>query len=386
MASTYKALPFAAAELDARLANLRAKMAARGLDGLVLSAPENLYYLTGYDTTGFHSFFQVMVIAGDGEPAIFTRHLEIINFEGTAHRTRGVGYQDHEEPAAALAALLGEMGLARARIGFEKLVPWLTVGVYEALAAALPDARIEDASGLVEELRSIKSPAEVAYMRQAARYTEAGMRAGLDTARVGATDNDVAAAIIAARVRAGSGFMRSPTYVLVGARTELTHQTWQGDRIAAGDLVYIEQGGCARHYAAPLMRTAVVGKASARIREIADASRRSLDAVIAETRPGRPIEDVDAINRALIAEAGLSDYYRHRTGYGVGLDFLTWIERNGMSFNRGNKAPFAPGMTFHLPIVFFVPGVGGIGFSETVLVTEDGCEAITDFPRELEIG
>ena len=179
---------------------------------------------------------------------------------------------------------------------------------------------------------------------------------------------------------------RSPTYVLVGPRTELTHQTWQGDRIAADDLVYVEEGGCARHYAAPLMRTAVVGKASDRVQEIADASRRSLDAVIAAMRPGRKIEEVDAINRALIAEAGLSDYYRHRTGYGVGIDFLIWIERNGMSFNRGNTTPFAPGMTFHLPIVFFVPGVGGIGFSETVLVTEDGCEAITDFPRELEIG
>ena len=386
MPPTYKELPFAGAEFDARLTALRGKMAARGLDALVLSAPENLYYLTGYDTTGFHSFFQAMVIAGEGDPAILTRYLEVINFEGTAHRTRGVGYQDHEEPAAALAALLDGMGLTRARIGFEKRVPWLTVGVYEAAAAALPDSHIEDSSGLVEALRSIKSPAEIAYMCQAARYTEAGMRAGLDAARVGATDNDVAAAIIEARVRAGSGFLRSPTYVLVGSRTELTHQTWQGDRIASGDLVYVEQGGCARHYAAPLMRTAVVGKASARVREIADASQRSLDAVIAETRPGRPIEDVDAINRALIAEAGLSDYYRHRTGYGVGIDFVTWIERNGMSFNRGNRAPFAPGMTFHLPIVFFVPGVGGIGFSETVLVTEDGCEAITDFPRELEVG
>ena len=158
MPPIYKELPFAGAEFDARLAGLRGKMAARGLDALVLSAPENLYYLTGYDTTGFHSFFQAMVIAGEGDPAILTRYLEVINFEGTAHRTRGVGYQDHEEPAAALAALLDGMGLAQSCIGFEKLVPWLTVGVYEAAATALPGARIEDASGLVEELRSIKSP------------------------------------------------------------------------------------------------------------------------------------------------------------------------------------------------------------------------------------
>ena len=383
MVAEFKRLPFEPAEFDVRRARVRELMAEAGFDALVLSAPENLYYLSGYETTGFHSFFQVMLFAGEDSPVVYTRFLEAINAEGTAYDTVGTGYRDHEDPALGLAALLREKGLAKARIGFEKLVPWLTVKTFEDTRAQLPDARMDDCSGLVERARMIKSPAEIAYMRQAARYTEAGQQAGWDAVAPGVRDNDIAAAILAARVVAGSGFMRTPTYVLVGKRTALAHQLWQGDVVETGDLIYVEQGGNARRYPAGLMRTAVCGQASDRQRFVAETMIDCLNRTIDEIRPGEPIEDVDANNRARMESAGLTEYFRHRTGYGIGIEFLTWIERGGMSFDRGNRAPFQPGMTFHLVPIVFVPGLGGIGFSETVLVTETGAEAITNFPREL---
>ena len=378
-----KKLPFETTEFDQRRAKVRDIMTAEGYDALVLSAPENLYYLSGYETTGFHSFFQVMVLTGDGSPVVYTRHLEAINTQGTAYDTVGIGYQDHEDPATGLVELLAELKVEAGRIGFEKTVPWLLVKVYEDTTRQLPNATVADCSGLVERVRMIKSPAEVAYMRRAAKYSEAGQSAAWAAVKPGVRDNDIAAALLAARVTAGSGFMRTPTYVLVGRRTALAHQLWQGDVVEEGDLIYVEQGGNERRYAAGLMRTAVCGKASDRQRSVATTMIDCLNRTIEEMKPGEPIEDVDLNNRRRIEKAGLSDYYRHRTGYGIGIDFVTWIERNGMSFNRGNKAPFQPGMTFHLVPVVFIPDLGGIGFSETVLVTETGAEAITDFPREL---
>ena len=235
-------LPFQGAEFHRRLNRLTAKLNERGLDAMVTFVQENQYWLCSYETTGFHSFPQGLIVTADGAKLLVTRQLEIENATDNAFELPAVGYQDGEDPGTAIAGGLREMGLEKAKVGLEKKTPWLTVEISETLASATPGAYLEDCSGIIERLRSVKSAAEIDYMRSAARCVGAAVNAGVETVGAGVTEFEIASAVSAARVKAGSHFTRNPTYITSGARSALGHATWTGRIVEPGDIVYFEFG------------------------------------------------------------------------------------------------------------------------------------------------
>src|SRR5436309_4193496 len=138
MAYTSEA-PFTRDEYGARLAAARAGMAAAGLEVLVACAPENLYYLTGYASTG-HFAVQALLIGLEGEPVLITRDLETPNVTATYVYERQVAYRDHHEPIGVLARELRELGAERRRIGLEKSYRYLSIANLERLETLLPQA------------------------------------------------------------------------------------------------------------------------------------------------------------------------------------------------------------------------------------------------------
>jgi Xaa-Pro dipeptidase len=378
-------LPFDAAEYERRQATLRLRMEERRLDAVLLSGPENQYYVTGYETTGFHSFPQTLIVPRAAPPLLVTRRLEEGN-AAAAYALACRGYRDDEDPAEALALALHDLGLADKNIGVEKAVPWLTVRLFEGLQHALLSAKLIDVSGLVELLRAVKSPAEIAYMRQAAVAVAAGMRAGLAAIREGVNEREIAAVVFPARILAGSHFVRNPTYITAGPRSALAHATWLDRTLARGDVVFLEMGANVRHYDAALIRSAVVGPPTEQLRRAAEASSAGLTAAIATVRAGIPASAVYRATRDAIAREGCDQFFLHRAGYGIGIEFLTWIERGGISLDAGSPTILQPNMTLHLVPYLLLPGLGSVGFSETVCVTETGCEVLTKCPRVLTEG
>ena len=378
-------LPFDASEYDARQATLRVRMDERGLDAVLLSGPENQYYVTGYETTGFHSFPQTLIVPRTGRPLLVTRRIEQGN-AAAAYALESRGYRDDENPAEVLALTLRDLGLAERTLGVEKAVPWLTVRLFEGLQQALPRARFVDVSGLVELMRAVKSPAEIAYMRQAATAVAAGMRAGLAAIREGGNEREIAAAVFPARILAGSHFVRNPTYITAGPRSALAHATWLGKTLARGDVVFLEMGANVRHYDAALIRTAVVGSPGEPLRRAAAASIAGLTAALETVRAGIPACEVYRATRDAIAKEGCAEFFLHRAGYGIGIEFLTWIERGGVSLDAGSQTILETNMTLHLVPYLLLPGLGSVGFSETVCVTETGCDVLTRCPRTLTEG
>ena len=378
------ALPFEAAEYEQRMDRLTGAIEARGLDGMVTFVQENQYWICGYETTGFHSFPQALIVTAAGSKLLVTRQLEIENATDNAYALPAVGYRDDEDPGSAIARGMVEMGLAKGRIGLEKKTPWVTVQVYEALLDSAPDADFADCSGMVELLRSVKSPAEIAYMREAARCVGAAMRAGVDAVHAGASEFEVAAAVSHARVAAGSHFTRNPTYVASGARSALGHASWIGRDIERGDVVFFELGANVRHYDSALIRCAVAGPATDEMKACHEASCAALDAVLSALKPGALAKDVNAAAVAAFDRRGYAGRFDHRVGYGIGVEFLTWIERGGLSLDAGSTQVIEPSMTVHLIPFFKTPGQYSIGVSETALVTETGNEVLeTGCPREL---
>jgi Xaa-Pro dipeptidase len=360
-------------------------MEARELDAVLLSGPENQYYVSGYETTGFHSFPQTLIVPRSGPALLVTRRLEEGN-AAAAYALECRGYRDDEDPADGLARALRDLGLAERTLGVEKAVPWLTVRLFEGLQRALPRAKLVDVSGLVELMRAVKSPAEIAYMRQAAVAVAAGMRAGLAAIRDGVNERDIAAAVFPARILAGSHFVRNPTYITAGPRSALAHATWLGKTLARGDVVFLEMGANVRHYDAALIRTGSVGRPGDLLRRAADASLAGLTAALATVRAGIPASDVYRATREAIAKEGCEQFFLHRAGYGIGIEFVTWIERGGVSLDAGSPTILETNMTLHLVPYLLLPGLGSVGFSETVCVTDGGCEVLTNCPRALVEG
>lgn len=379
-AKVAKDLAFPVEEFQQRLGRIRKAMAATGLDVLLVHTPENIYYLSGYQTAGYYCY-QCLVVPATGDPMHVTRGTEETNAKALSWIDRSTSYMDHEDPVEVTAASLRDEGFARTRIGVEKISWFLTVAHFERLRALLPEVAFADGSGIVEAGRLVKSEREIAYIRRAARAAEAGTEAGLAAIHEGATEDEVAAEVQRATTLLGSEYPGLPVFVASGVRSSFADATWSGRRIERGDPVLLEISGCVKRYSAALMRSAVVGAPSRQLQKMADVSREALEEMLAAVRPGRPLGDVWQVWADAITRGGFEGRFK-RTGYSIGVNFPPdWGEGYIRSFKRGEARLLEPNMTFHIPSLVKIYGVADMGNSETVRVTTDGCELLTNFER-----
>ena len=370
-------------EYDSRLAAVRRGMAARDVDALLLFSPANLFYLTGFNTAGF-SNYACLIVPADAPPTLVLRQLESAVAEAT---TTGLGailaYEDHERPADVIGRALRESGLADSRLAAERNSPLTTVQSYLQLQDVV-GRELADGSGIVDDVRVIKSPLEIGHIRTAARCSEAGMRAAIDAVAEGRTENHVAAASYAAMVEAGSEFFSSQPIVTAGAKSGIAHTTFHRGHLRRGDTVLIEIGAAWERYSAPLMRTVVVGAPSRDVERMHATCVEALEATIAAIRPGVTSAEVQGVAQGIIDRAGYGPHFRKRIGYSVGGGFpSTWGEGHIMDIKHNDDRPLCAGMVFHVPPALREHRKFGMGVSETVVVTEQGAETLTSFSREL---
>ena len=372
-------LPFTLEEYQARLRRLEMTMTTDGLDALLVAAPEDLFYLTGFRSMDIFRF-QVLVVRPGSEPVMVIRRVAKASFDSTAWTKRVVTYTDDQDPAGALRSVLSERDVASGRIGVPMQSPYFTPHALEHVRHALPAIQWVDASSLVSRLRLVKSTAELGYIREACRYAEAALLAGVTACRPGRTENHVAAAMLAAMIEAGSETPAKNPLIGAGPRSAFGHVSWEGGPIRAGEPVFLEPGACVRRYHAALMRCAVPGVPRPEHRHWAVACREAVNAAIRAMRPGVSAETIDAACRGTVEAAGLTHLFHHRTGYSIGLGFSNWIE--DLSLRPRESTALQAGMVFHL-VPFLTDGQAGIAVSEMVLVTEDGAERLTRLPQDL---
>lgn len=362
-------------EFEARLARVQAALRANGHDALLAFMPETVTWLTGFFTRGYTTF-QFAIVPANGLPTVVCRDVEEYYLDSTCVFPGRVMWTDSDDRvavgAAAIRAALGE----HVRLAVE-LAAWpLSVARYEALRALLPGATWHDASRLVTEMRFVKSPAEIAYQRRAGRAAEAGMQAAIATARAGNTEREMAAEICAAMIRAGSD-LPGPGVLSSGERAFHLHGGYSDRVLAHGDIVQVETTPNVRHYHARFMRPIRVGAASAEDHAIVAKLISIQDRALAEVAPGVPAALPDRLYREGVLAAGLRETYTNKTFYSVGL-MLQPVGGESLEAAPGCTWSFVPGMVFHTYVL-----ARGFGMSETILVTETGCERLTNFPRQL---
>lgn len=376
---------FSAAEYEARMARVRQGLAARGLNAGIFTGPENIFWLTGQQTPGYYTF-QCLILPVTGEPLFLLRQLELTNFLRNSFLPAFETYGDGAAPAGILLDALERLGLGRQRVGIEKGGWFLPISFYETLVGALPH-RPEDATGIVEELRRVKSPGELAAIERAVAQSDAGIRAGLDAIRVGATENDLVAAMMQAAIAGGAEYMGMEPLVSSGPRSGVPHATWRRRLLEAGDAVFLEMSGCSDRYHSGLMRTAWLGEPPQLARELEAVTLEALSAAIDAARPGHTPADIHRAAQGVIDAAGMTERYRKRSGYSLGVSFAPdWGEWQVMSLFDGIDMELEPGMCFHIPITLREFGAFTVGISESIVITPGGCRVLgSSIPRPIHV-
>ncbi|MCC5999709.1 MAG: M24 family metallopeptidase [Pararhodobacter sp.] len=381
---------FSPAEYDDRLTRIRGAMERRGLDALVLSDPSNMAWVTGYDGWSFY-VHQAVVIGLEGPPLWWGREMDAAGARRTVWMSEEyiAGYEDSyvqnpdKHPMETLAARIDAMGLAAGRIGVEMDNYYYSARAHAVLAAALPGT-LQDATGLVNWCRSVKSPAELERIRRAAAIVGAMHRRIHDVARPGMPKNELVAEILHAGVMGADGHWGDYAAIVPmtpsGLDATAPHLTWDDRPMQPGETHFFEIAGVYRRYHCPLSRTLFFGIPPKKYRRAEEAVQAATAAAMERARPGNTCEDIALdFNATLNAHGFEKD---SRCGYSIGLSYPPdWGERT-MSLRRGDLTVLRPGMVFHLMPALWLDD-GGLEITESIVITETGAEKLCDLPGTL---
>ncbi|WP_049723473.1 ectoine hydrolase [Gilvimarinus polysaccharolyticus] len=379
-------MTFPFAEYERRISELRTRIAQRHLDAVVISDPENIMYLTDYQTTGY-SFFQALVVPLDDEPFMITRTLEESNVIARTWVEHTRPYPDTGDAIQMLVDALRAFGLANKRIGYERNSYFFPAYHQDCIHTTLTGGKLLDCFGIVEQGRICKSPVEIDIMRRAATATEAGMQAGIAACEAGATENEIGAAISAGMFRAGGEPPAVMPYVTSGPRTMIGHATWEGRTVQSGEHVFLEVGGCYRRYHTAMMRTIVLGDLSDSMYKAQEKMKQALTAVHKSFQPGMTVSDADNLVRNIISDNDVGARLITRSGYSIGIAFPpSWDEGYIVSLKQGESAILQEGMTFHIiPWMWGVDGDKTCGISDTIHITAEGCESFFSMEQDFTV-
>ncbi|SDH14162.1 M24 family metallopeptidase [Agrococcus jejuensis] len=387
-------MPFAPAELAARLEAVRQRMAAADLDALVVADPANIHYLTGYDAWSFY-MPQLLLVTHDDDPVLALRAMDANGAHRTAQlpASRILGYpeswvhQPDRHPFAWIVDALRERGLVRpGRVGVEAEAHFLTVRSYLALQAAAPEWTLVDDRQLVNWARLVKSPAELERMREAGRVCTAAMLAGFEAIRPGMGQHELAAVVAHAQAMGVDGVAGDYPAIVpmlpTGESADTPHMTYSGRVLEAGEAVSFEIAGVSQRYHAPLARTVSLGPPSPDLRSLASVAADGLDLVLDAMRPGATLAEVHGVWQAHLARAGYEK--ASRLGYSIGIGYPPDWGEHTVSVRGDDDTVLEPGITLHVIAGMWMTGFG-CELSESVAVTDAGVELLTHVPRELVV-
>jgi len=382
---------FTEAEFQTRIRNTRLQMEGKGVEVLLATHPANMCYLTGYDGWSFYVHQLVALTLEDG-PFWIGRGMDANAARATTFLPPAdiIPYADDyvqsriKHPMDFVADWLKSRGWDKKRIGVEMDSYYFTAAAMAALQRGLPDASFVDATGLVNWVRIVKSPAELQYMTEAARIIEHTMEVAVEHIRPGVRQCDAAAAIYQAQIAGTPEFGGDYTAICpmlpTGEGTSTPHLTWTDEPFREGEATILELAGARRRYHCPMARTVHLGKPPQKLADTARVVVEGLNNALAAAKVGTTCEQVEAVWRDTIARHGIVK--DSRIGYSTGLNYPPDWGEHTLSLRPGDTTVLQENMTIHM-----IPGVWlddwGVEISECFRVTPTGGEPLANFRREL---
>ncbi len=379
---------FTKTEYEGRLARARAAMSKAGIDALLVTANRNLTYLTGYRTNLFSSTFRpfTAVIPLASAPVLLLPNLEVWQGEATGWiadvRGWGVGMGSvARDPLELIKIVMDEKRLAAGRVGIEQTRGQrlgMTLEQYGQLQRLLPAATWVDSASILWDLRMIKSPQEVAYMREACRITDASIVAALEVMREGVTERELQVVMGTTMMREGADTVRSLSIASGPQRYAMLNAPATTRTLSRGEMVTFDCGAVYNGYHGDLTRGFFIGEPSDRQRRFYEASAEIFWDAVRAVRPGITCEELDRQVEASIVRRGYREHMLHRTGHSLGTEV-----HEEPSIGPGVKVTLQPGMVLAIEPGIYDFSIGAFRIEDNVVVTETGYDFLSNAPREL---
>ncbi|MEK4147017.1 Xaa-Pro peptidase family protein [Robertmurraya sp. FSL W8-0741] len=342
-----------------------------------LTSTESVFYLSQFYSDPHERLLGVAVFQ-DAEPFLICPAMEKEDAKKTGWNHEIIGYSDIENPWELVKHAVFKRIAKINRIAIEK--EHLNVERFEILSELFSNAQFISAEEKLRTLRLIKDEKELAAIREACSLADYAIEVGCSEIKEGKTELDVLAAIEFALKKKGITAMAFSTMVLTGANGASPHGNPGLTKIKKGDLVLFDLGVVVNGYCSDITRTVAFGDINDKQKEIYDTVLKAQLAAISASKPGIKCSEVDFAARSTIEKAGYGDYFPHRLGHGLGIsvhEYPSLTETNDLLLEKGMVYTIEPGI--------YVPGVAGVRIEDDVVVTENGVEILTKFPKELQI-
>ncbi|MBS4176045.1 M24 family metallopeptidase [Lederbergia citrea] len=363
--------------MNNRLMKLTAWLKSEDIDAAFITSPDSVFYLTGFRSDP-HERLLGLAVFQEAEPFLICPGMEVNDAKNSGWSNEIIGYSDTDSPWAMVEERV------KARLG--KIHRWavekehLNVERYEELLSRFEGAAFHSAEAILHELRMIKDSKEIALLRTACELADFAVQTGVNEIAEGKSEVDIIAAIEYEVKKKGVSGMSFDTMVLTGANAASPHGTPGQTKIKKGDLVLFDLGVIYEGYCSDITRTVAFGDVSAKQKEIYETVLKAEEAAVNAVKPGVLAKDLDLLARNIIGDAGYGDYFPHRLGHGLGIDVHEYP-----SMTATNELAIKPGMVFTIEPGIYVPGVAGVRIEDDVLVTDDGVEVLTKYPKTLQI-
>jgi Xaa-Pro dipeptidase len=361
-------------ELQARLEKLQTALGTAGYDVAAIVPGPTLTYLTRLN---FHLSKRplVLFVPAVGEPGVIVPALEMPRFAGEPPfplhfytYTDAEGYRKGFEKAGA--------DLAGKKIAVEGLVMRVLEG--QLIQQYAVGSQLISDEETISAIRLHKDESEIAAVRQAIAISQGALDETLPKIKVGMTERQIANLLQQAMTDRGSQGNAFDVHVLAGPKSAQPHGVPDDVPIQNGDVLLFDFGAAINGYPADITRVFAVGEIDPELRKIYDIVLAANEAGIRAARPGVAAQEVDRAARKVIVDAGYGEYFIHRTGHGLGL-FI----HEAPNIVEGNAQLLEPGMVFTVEPGIYLPEKGGIRIEDNLVITEDGAEVLTSFPKTL---
>lgn len=393
--------PFPADELAGRLARIRAAMAEAGIDTLVLSAPESMYYATGYQCEWYQAQSPrewpagscVAVRADDGRAILFDTEREAVlgRVFAQVDDRRFFPRTSLRDGAAFVADELAALGWLDGTVGLELWSYRPNRPLSERLQGLLEErgGRVVDGTDVLRGVRWLKTPWERAVLREAARIADAGLAAAEAAIAPGVTELEVWGEVMAALGRAGGENPAITLPVLSGTKTNALHALSTRRRMQAGEIVTVDVAGVHRRYHVNAARTFSLGEPPADVADVAARAAASIDVVRGLLRPGLPVRELNEAVRAYYEDVGLWTSRGWVGGYEMGIAFAPdWVGSfvwDPLAERNADRA-FEPGACVNCETQVFLPRQVGQFFAIDSLIFDDAtAEVMSARPAGLAV-
>ncbi|MGB5946449.1 M24 family metallopeptidase [Paenisporosarcina sp.] len=360
-----------------KINQLSSYLSENNLDAAFITTPDNVFYVSGFRSNP-HERLLGVVIFKDAEPLMICPKMEVPDAKEAGWSFDVVGHQDTDQPWQLLKEAIVAKGVTINQLAIEK--SHMTVERLEALQELFPQASFARLDDQLNSMRVIKDESELDILRKAAEYADFAIEVGVSEIAEGKTELEILTAIELALKKKGIAHMSFDTMVLSGPKTASPHGKPGDRKIQKGDFVLFDLGVIYKGYCSDITRTVSFGEPSDAQKEVYETVRKAEQAAVDAVKPGVRAMDLDKIARDVITQAGYGEFFTHRLGHGLGISVHEFPSVTG-----NNDMKLIEGMVFTIEPGIYDPSITGVRIEDDVVVTKDGVEVLTKYPKELVI-